>query len=95
MENQNMVKNKIVLHGYRQFYCIYKKSNLYKDIAEDVETRFHSLNDELDGPLAKGKNKKVIRLMKDKLGEKIMKKFVGLRAKSYNSLIDDGKKSMQ
>ena len=28
--------------------------------------------------------------MKDKLGEKIMTKFVGLRAKSYSHLIDDG-----
>ena len=28
--------------------------------------------------------------MKDKLGEKIMTKFVGLRAKTYSYLIDDG-----
>ena len=35
-----------------------------------------------------GKNKKVIRLMKDELGGGIMKEFVALRAKMY-SYIDD------
>ena len=28
--------------------------------------------------------------MKDKLGEKIITKFVGLRAKTYRYLLDDG-----
>ena len=54
--NQNMVKRKIVLYGYRQFYCIH---NIYKDFAEDVKTRFDTSNYELEGPLPKEKNKKV------------------------------------
>ena len=62
---------------------------LYKDIAEDVETRFDSSNYELDRPLPKGKNKKILGLKKDELGGKIMTKFVGLRAKTYSYLIDD------
>ena len=68
-----------------------KKTRWYKNIAEDVEIRFDTSNWELDRPLPKGKNKKVIGLIKDELGGKIMTKFVGLRAKSYSYLIDDGK----
>ena len=34
--------------------------------------------------------KKVIGLMEDELGRKIMTKFVRLRAKTYSYLIDDG-----
>ena len=45
-----------------------KTDGIYKDIVEDVETRFVTLNFELDRPLPKGRNKKVIGLMKDILG---------------------------
>ena len=38
----------------------------------------------------KEKIKKVTGLMKDELGRKIMTKFVGLRAKTYSYLTDDG-----
>ena len=46
-----------------------------QDIAEDVETRFDTSNYELDRLLPKGKNKKVIGLMKDELGGETMTKF--------------------
>ena len=59
-------------------------------MAEDVENRFDTSNYELDRPLAKEKNKRVIGLMKDELGGKTMTKFVGLRAKTYSYLKDDG-----
>ena len=39
---------------------------------------------------AKVKGKKVIGLIKDELGRKVMTKFVGLKAKAYSYLIDDG-----
>ena len=55
-----------------------KADDIYKDIAEDVETRFDISNFEIDRSLPKGKMKKVIGLMKDELGGKIMKEFVGL-----------------
>ena len=40
--------------------------------------------------MLKGKCKKVIGLMKDELGGKIMKKFVELKAKAYSYFKDDG-----
>ena len=43
----------------------------------------------MNSPLPKIKNKKVFELMKDKLGGKIVTKFVGLRAKTYSYLTDD------
>ena len=63
------------------FNVYIKTDDIYKDIAEDVEIRFDTSNYELDRPLPKGKNKKVIGLIKDDLSEKSMKKFVGLRGK--------------
>ena len=45
-----------------------KTEDFYKDIAEDVETRFDTSGYEPNRPLPIGKNEKVIGLMKDKLG---------------------------
>ena len=42
------------------FIAHVKIDNIYKDIAEDVETRFDTSNFELDRPLPKGKNKKSV-----------------------------------
>ena len=66
----------------------------YKDIADDVEKRFDTSNYEcnsveVDRPLPKGKNKKVIGLMKNELGGKIMTEFVAFRPKTYSYLMDD------
>ena len=69
------------MYGYRQFHVYIKTDDIYKDIAENIETRFDTSNYELDRPLPKGKMKKVIGLMKDELCGKIMKNFFGLRAK--------------
>ena len=51
---------------------------------------FDTSNYEFDRPLPKGKNKKVIGLMKDELGGKIMTEFVAVRPKTYSYLMDDG-----
>ena len=59
-----------------------KTEDFYEDIADDVETRFDTSNYEVDRPLSTGKNKTVIRLMKDELGGKIMTEFVALRPKT-------------
>ena len=64
-----------------------KTKDFYKDIANDVEKRFHTSNYEVNGPLPTGKNKKVIGLMKDELGGKIMTEFPALRPKAYSYLM--------
>ena len=63
-----------------------KTDSIYKDIAEDVETRSAASNYEIDRPLPMGKNQKVVVLMKDKLGGKILKKFAALKTKTYSYL---------
>ena len=67
-----------------------KTEDFYKDIANDVEKRLDTSDYEVNRPLSTGKNKKVIGLMKDKLGGKIMTEFVALRPKTYSYLMDDG-----
>ena len=73
------------IHSFTVLYT--KTDYIYKDIAEDVETRFGTPNYELDRP--KGKDKKATRSMKNELGIKIMIHFVGLRAKTYSYLINE------
>ena len=53
-----------------------KTNYFYKDISNDVENRFDTSNYELNRPLPTGKNKKIIGLMKDELGGKIITEFV-------------------
>ena len=48
------------------FIIYIKADDIYKNIGEDVETRFDTSYYELDRPLTKGKNKKAVELMKDK-----------------------------
>ena len=47
--------------------------DIYVDIAKGVKARFDNSNYELERPLPKGKNKKLIELMKSKLSEKYWK----------------------
>ena len=48
-----------------------KTEDVYESIADDVKKRFDTSNYEVNRPLLTGKNKKVIRLMKDELGGNI------------------------
>ena len=67
-----------------------KTEDFYEDIANDVEKRFDTSHYECHRPLPIGKNKKVIGLMKDELGGKIMTEFAALRPRTYFYLMDDG-----
>ena len=86
-----MVKNQnCIIWIDRDGFIVYiKRDDIYKDIAEDVEARFDTSNYQLERSLPNRENKKVIGLMKDELGRKIMIEFVGLRVKTYSYLIDD------
>ena len=55
------------------FIAHVKTDDIYKDIAEDLETRFDTSNFELDRQLPKEKNKKLIGLIKDILSGQIRK----------------------
>ena len=66
-----------------------KTEDVYEDIADDFEKRFDTSNYSVNRPLPTGKNKKVIGLMKDELGGKIMTELVALRPKTYSYLMDD------
>ena len=70
-----------------------KTNDFYKDISYDVDKRFDTSNYECNRPLPTGKNKKVIVLMKDELGGKIITEFVTLRPKTYSYLTDNGKEN--
>ena len=76
-----------------------KTNDFYENIASNVENRFDTSNYEVStsettaepSSLARRQNKKVIGLMKDELGGKIITEFVTLRPKTYSFLTDDGK----
>ena len=82
-----------MLHNTDSFIIYIITEDFYEDIAGDVERWFETSNDDEDDKrsLPIGKNKKVIGLMKDELGGKIMIELVALRPKPYSSLMDDDK----
>ena len=68
-----------------------KTNDFYKDISVEVDSRFDTSNYEVKRPLPVGKNKKVIGLMKDKLGVEVMTEFIALRPKTFSYLTDNDK----
>ena len=75
-------KSKTALYGYEHvLYCIHK-NRLYllkhcRNTRLDIQVMYQTRQDHR----LKEKNKKVIGLMTDELGRKILKEFIGLRAK--------------
>ena len=76
-------------HRYIKLVTADKKISQFS--ASDVKKRYDTSNYEVDRPLPKGMNKKVIGLMKDELGGKNITEFVALRPKTYSYLTDDDK----
>ena len=67
-----------------------KNEDFYEDITDDVPARFDTSGYCPNRPLPVRLNKKVIGLMKDELGGKIMIEFVALRPKLYSYKKLDG-----
>ena len=69
--------------------------DFYKDISGDVKDRFDTSDYPENHPsgIPTGKNKKVLGMFKDEAAGKIIKEFVGLRAKLYSYKMDEGEES--
>ena len=86
MKNQNCVTQiQIVsLYKYKQMTFLRILQKMLK-----IDLILQIMNQINHWKRIKGKNKKVIGLMKDELGNYIRIKFVGFGAKTYSYLIDD------
>ena len=73
----------------------YRRKIFYKDISGDVKNKFDTSDYPENHPsgIPTGENKKVLGKMKDEAAGKIIKEFVGLRAKLYSFIMDDGKET--
>ena len=69
--------------------------DFYKDISGDVKDRFDTSDYPEGHPsgIPTGINKKVLGMFKDEAVGKIIKEFVGLRAKLYSYKMDEGKEN--
>ena len=82
-------KAKLCYTDTDSFIIHIKTKDFYGNIANDVTEWFDTSNYDVDRPLPRGMNKKVVGLIKDELGGKIMKEFVAVRAKTYSYLMHD------
>ena len=69
--------------------------DFYKNISGDVKNRFYTSDYPENHPseIPTGINKKVLGMFKDEAAGKIIKEFVGLRAKLYSFKMDEGGES--
>ena len=69
--------------------------DFYKDISGDVKDRFDTSDYPENHPsgIPTGINKKVLGMFKDEVAGKRIKEFVGLRAKLYSFIMEDGKEN--
>ena len=88
-------KAKLLFTDTDSFLYEIQTEDFYKDISEDVKDRFDTSDCPENHPsgIPTGINKKVLGMMKDETAGKIIKEFVGLRAKLYSFITEDGKEN--
>ena len=77
--------------------CEIETEDFYKDISGDVKDRFDTSDYPENHPsgIPTGINKKVLGMMKDEAAGKIIKEFVGLRAKLYSYIMYEGEEEIK
>ena len=88
-------KAKLLFTDTDSFIYEIQTEDFYKDISGDVRDRFDTSDYPEGHPsgLPTGINKKVLGMFKDEAAGKIIKEFVGLRAKLYSYKMEEGKEN--
>ena len=88
-------KAKLLFTDTDSFLYEIETEDFYKDISKDVKDRFDTSDYKENHPsgIPTGINKKVLGMFKDEAVGKNIKEFVGLRAKLYSFIMEDGKEN--
>ena len=88
-------KAKLLFTDTDSFLYEIETEDFYKDISGDVKDRFDTSDYPENHPsgIPTGINKKVLGMFKDEAAGKIIIEFVGLRAKLYSFIMEDGKEN--
>ena len=88
-------KAKLLFTDTDSFMYEIETEDFYKDISGDVKDRFDTSDYPENHPsgIPTGINKKVLGMFKDEAAGKRIKEFVGLRAKLYSFIMEDGKEN--
>ena len=88
-------KAKLLFTDTDSFLYEIETEDFYKDISEDVKDRFDTSDYPEGHPsgIPTGINKKVLGMFKDETKGKIIKEFVGLRAKLYSYIMEEGEEN--
>ena len=88
-------KAKLLFTDTDSFLYEIETEDFYKDISGDVKDRFDTSDYKENHPsgIPTGINKKVLGMFKDEAEGKNIKEFVGLRAKLYSFIMEDGKEN--
>ena len=90
-------KAKLLFSDTDSLMCEIETEDFYKDISGDVKDRFDTSDYPENHPsgIQTGINKKVLGKMKDEAAGKIIKEFVGLRAKLYSYKMYEGEEEIK